>query len=138
MNKFKSAHGTIRGLEAVPASSQFEGRFGRMFRTLPPAVFTEEDLKSLASVMVAEAEAEQTPKPNRMPRRTRVSARAIHIWASSSITTSPSTRQAACKSKTTPTHSSTFAHRDSISTTSTAEAQTINLTCTRTTGCTCG
>ncbi len=62
MNRFKSAHGTIRGLEAVPVSSQFEGRFGRMFRTLPQAVFVEEDLKSLASVMVAEAEAEQTPE----------------------------------------------------------------------------
>jgi hypothetical protein len=62
MNKFKSAHGTIRGLEAVPVSTQFEGRFGRMFRTLPPAVFAEEDLKSLASVMVAEAEAVQTPE----------------------------------------------------------------------------
>jgi hypothetical protein len=65
MNKFKTAHGTIRGLEAVPASTQFEGRFGRMFRTLPPARFAEEDLKSLASVMVAAAEAQQTPETQR-------------------------------------------------------------------------
>src|SRR5438445_11619230 len=53
-------HGTLRGLERVPGSPQFEGRFGRLFRTLPPARFDEEDLKSLASVMIAEAEAKPT------------------------------------------------------------------------------
>lgn len=56
----RSIHGTLRGLDGVPASSQFEGRFGRLFRTLPPARFDEEDLKSLASVMIAEAEAKPT------------------------------------------------------------------------------
>ncbi len=50
-------HRTLRGLERVPGSPQFEGRFGRLFRTLPPARFDEEDLKSLASAMIAEAEA---------------------------------------------------------------------------------
>src|SRR5437867_2237828 len=55
-------HGILRGLGAVGLSPQFEGRFGRMFRTLPPARFDEEDLKSLASVMVAEAEGEETPE----------------------------------------------------------------------------
>ena len=79
MNKFKSAHGTIRGLEAVPSSSQFEGRFGRMFRTLPPAVFMEEDLKSLASVMVAEAEAEQTPETEAGSRRELWHQRGLYI-----------------------------------------------------------
>ena len=53
-------HGTLRGLERVPGSPQFEGRFGRLFRTLPPARFDEEDLKSLASAMIAEAEARPT------------------------------------------------------------------------------
>src|SRR5882724_6881616 len=56
----KHLHGTLRGLERVPGSPQFEGRFGRLFRTLPPARFDEEDLKSLASVMIAEAEAKPT------------------------------------------------------------------------------
>src|SRR5213076_304467 len=56
----RSIHGTLRGLDSVPASSQFEGRFGRLFRTLPPARFDEGDLKSLASVMIAEAEAKPT------------------------------------------------------------------------------
>src|ERR1041385_9327044 len=49
-------HGILRGLERVPSSPQFEGRFGRLFRSLPSARFDEEDLKSLASAMVAEAE----------------------------------------------------------------------------------
>src|SRR5438094_470597 len=53
-------HGTLRGLDGVPTSPQFEGRFGRLFRTLPPARFDEEDLKSLAAAMIAEAEAKPT------------------------------------------------------------------------------
>src|SRR5437867_6057662 len=53
-------HGTLRGLDRVPTSPQFEGRFGRLFRTLPPARFDEEDLKSLAAAMIAEAEAKPT------------------------------------------------------------------------------
>ena len=53
-------HGTLRGLERVPASPQFEGRFGRLFRTLPPARFDEDDLRSLASAMIAEAEVRPT------------------------------------------------------------------------------
>src|SRR5437868_2209466 len=55
-------HGFLRGLDRVPASSQHEGRFGRLFRTLPPARFDEGDLKALADAMVSEAEAEQTPE----------------------------------------------------------------------------
>src|SRR5213083_3712149 len=61
-SNFLRLHGILRGLGAVGLSPQFEGRFGRMFRTLPPARFDEEDLKSLASKIVAEAEAEQTPE----------------------------------------------------------------------------
>ena len=55
-------HGVLRGLDRVPASSQHEGRFGRLFRTLPAARFTEADLAALAAAMVAEAEATQTPE----------------------------------------------------------------------------
>src|SRR5438552_19080602 len=58
----RSIHGTLRGLDGVPASSQFEGRFGRLFRTLPPARLDEEDLKSLAAVMIAEAGAQSIPE----------------------------------------------------------------------------
>jgi hypothetical protein len=53
-------HGALRGLERVSLSPEFEGRFGRLFRTLPAARFDEDDLKSLAKAMVAEAEAEET------------------------------------------------------------------------------
>ncbi|MEA2601351.1 MAG: hypothetical protein QOF89_2343 [Acidobacteriota bacterium] len=49
-------HGLLRGLDAVGSSPQFEGRFGRLFRTLPPARFTEDDLKALAARLVAERE----------------------------------------------------------------------------------
>lgn len=55
-------HGVLRGLDTVPASSQHEGRFGRMFRGLPAARFSEADLKALAVAMVAAAEATQTPE----------------------------------------------------------------------------
>src|SRR5262245_58157040 len=50
------SHGNVRGLDGVGRSPQFEGRFGRMFRTLPPAQFDEADLRSLAAAMVAEPE----------------------------------------------------------------------------------
>jgi hypothetical protein len=59
---FPRPHGLVRGLEGTVQSRLFEGRFGRMFRTLPPASFSEADLKKLAEKMVAEFEAEQTPE----------------------------------------------------------------------------
>ena len=56
-------HGQVRGLDAViPASSQFEGRFGRIFRALPHAIFTEDALKKLAAAMVAQQEDTPTPE----------------------------------------------------------------------------
>src|SRR5918912_1462679 len=51
-----------RGADCFPKSTLFEGRFGRMFRTLPSAQFLEDDLKKLAAKMVAEAEEEETPE----------------------------------------------------------------------------
>ncbi len=45
----KAFHGVIRGAESPKRSSQFEGRFGRMFRSLPPAEFTEAELAPLAA-----------------------------------------------------------------------------------------
>jgi hypothetical protein len=46
-------HGILRGLERVPSSPQYEGRFGRMFRSLPAAQFTPKELHDLAEAMVA-------------------------------------------------------------------------------------
>jgi hypothetical protein len=43
-------HGIIRGLEHVPTSPTFEGRFGRMFRRLKPAEHDPEDLEKLARI----------------------------------------------------------------------------------------
>src|SRR5437588_2674494 len=46
-------HGEVRGLNLSRRSPQFEGRFGRMFRTLPAAQFTEHMLVKLAQAMTA-------------------------------------------------------------------------------------
>ena len=37
---YHRVHGMVRGLDNVSNSPQFEGRFGRLFRTLPPARFS--------------------------------------------------------------------------------------------------
>ncbi len=55
----KPFHGTeIRGLSAVVRSPLFEGRFGRMFRHLPPFLPSDEALDALARQMV-----EPEPQP---------------------------------------------------------------------------
>jgi len=53
--------GGVRGSDLPRRSRQFEGTFGRMFRSLPPALFKEEDLRKLAAPggMTAEPEAER-------------------------------------------------------------------------------
>src|SRR5438132_4353268 len=56
------SHGGVRGAEFAPHSPLFEGRFGRMFRRLRPASFSEPALHALASLMVAQAEEEPTPE----------------------------------------------------------------------------
>lgn len=43
-----SGHGGLRGSTSPRTSSNFEGKFGRMFRALPPAEFDDEDLMALA------------------------------------------------------------------------------------------
>jgi hypothetical protein len=56
-------HGsTLRGAEFPPRSPMFEGKFGRMFRALPSATFSESALEALAHTMTAEAEEEPTPE----------------------------------------------------------------------------
>ena len=52
-------HGSLRGADSPRQSDTFQGRFGRMFRALPAAQFSDDDLIALASVgdgMEAEAE----------------------------------------------------------------------------------
>lgn len=55
-------HGEVRGLGLSRRSPQFEGRFGRMFRTLPPAHFHQDMLLKLGEAMTAEVEPEPTPE----------------------------------------------------------------------------
>jgi Animal haem peroxidase len=49
-------HGEVRGMNLTPQSSMFEGRFGRLFRTLPAAEFNETDLEKLGKAMTAPAD----------------------------------------------------------------------------------
>ncbi|MFL5789815.1 MAG: peroxidase family protein [Flavisolibacter sp.] len=58
----RSSHGSKlpRGLVTTPKSQSFDGSFGRMFRTLPSAIFDEASLEKLAAKMVADFEAKQT------------------------------------------------------------------------------
>ncbi len=59
-------HGTgTRGESLSRQSSLFEGRFGRMFRTLPAAFHHPNDLKALAAAMTAPAEDHPTPEDER-------------------------------------------------------------------------
>jgi heme peroxidase len=51
-----SGHGSLRGADSPNSSSQFEGLFGRIFRTLPHATFDEGDLLALARAMTADPE----------------------------------------------------------------------------------
>ena len=51
VRKTTGHHGEVRGLNLSRRSSQFEGRFGRMFRTLPAAQFDEQMLRKLADAM---------------------------------------------------------------------------------------
>ena len=56
-NRAAGAHGGgVRGDQVYRGSRVFEGRFGRMFRALPAAEFTSEDLETLAVAMSAEPE----------------------------------------------------------------------------------
>jgi hypothetical protein len=55
-------HGVMRGLDSTLESPMFEGRFGRMFRSLPAAKFFPEDLDALAEEMTAVPEDEVTPE----------------------------------------------------------------------------
>ena len=53
-------HGGVRGGETPIGSQLFQGTFGRMFRTLPPAEFSAAALTELGNAMTADAD---TPPP---------------------------------------------------------------------------
>jgi heme peroxidase len=59
-----AAHGGgVRGDNSVARSSQFEGRFGRMFRSLPSAEWPREALLKLGEAMTSEPEQTNTTPP---------------------------------------------------------------------------
>ena len=55
-------HGQLRGLESAGRSDQLDGRFGRMFRSLPAAEFDETILTALGIAMTAPDEGAPTPE----------------------------------------------------------------------------
>src|SRR3982074_33984 len=55
------SHGGVRGAAHAPHSPLFEGRFGRMFRRLRPASFSEPPLHALATLTSAPSEAPPPP-----------------------------------------------------------------------------
>ena len=58
-----TGHGApLRGLDSTVNSTLFQGRFGRIFRNLPPAIFKDEDLFKLATAMTAEPEVDPVTK----------------------------------------------------------------------------
>jgi hypothetical protein len=62
-----SRHGSVRGSADTRRSRTFEGVFGRMFRSLPPAEFKEEDLMALGDKMTALPKPDPQPDPGREP-----------------------------------------------------------------------
>src|SRR5262250_468927 len=59
---------TIRGLTSAKASPLFQGKFGRMFRSLPPATFgatDDENEKNLAALGAKMSNAFDKPKDGR-------------------------------------------------------------------------
>jgi heme peroxidase len=67
-----AAHGGgVRGDQYVSRSSLFEGRFGRMFRSLPPAAWPVEALMALGSTGNMTAEPETGEKDPRLPAASR-------------------------------------------------------------------
>ena len=53
---------TIRGLDSTQRSPLFQGRFGRMFRSLPAAKFGKDDNESLANLDAQGAALSLDPK----------------------------------------------------------------------------
>jgi len=59
-----AAHGGgVRGDNSVPRSSEFEGRFGRMFRSLPSAEWPKDALLKLGDAMTSPPEQLDTKPP---------------------------------------------------------------------------
>jgi hypothetical protein len=71
MSRQQPAHGLQRGSDEPTRSRVFEGLFGRMFRSLPTAVFDEADLIQLGSRMTSQAPAvdedRENPDESRVP-----------------------------------------------------------------------
>src|SRR6266536_1279728 len=59
---FGPPHGRVpRGLESVPRSVSYDGRFGRMFRKLAPFEPSYDDLTRLAAIMIEPTDANGDP-----------------------------------------------------------------------------
>lgn len=131
------SHGGVRGSELLTRSPLFEGRFGRMFRRLPPAMFSEAALHALATIMIAEAEDEPTPETEVDDEENQgIAAGFTYLgqFIDHDLTFDPAS---SLMKQNDPDALVDFAIPNSISTTSTVAARTINLICTRRTAATC-
>src|SRR6267143_1101258 len=54
-------HGAVRGSDVSRRSRTFEGRFGRLFRSLPVAEFRRDYLMALGAKMISEEKAKAPP-----------------------------------------------------------------------------
>ena len=96
----------LRGLMATNRSQMFEGRFGRMFRSLRPATFGDDDDANHKNLGELGAKMSNSFDARRMDKTTRRAAyqRCIRTLANSSITILRLTLQAVFRSGMTPTH----------------------------------
>ena len=60
-------HGILRGLDAASKSNTSEGRFGRMFRTLPRAEFDQNLMLKLGDLMCSVKDPKPTPETDNPP-----------------------------------------------------------------------
>ncbi len=64
-SKAGSSHGGVRGADFDRRSSQSEGKFGRIFRSLPSAVWSEDALRDLAGACKDQKENRMSAEPER-------------------------------------------------------------------------
>src|SRR6267143_4300047 len=123
-----------RGLMSTARSPLFDGKFGRLFRSLPPAAFGASEAENIANLtklgaaMSSDADPAD-PKDGKDDEESGIPALYTYLgqFIDHDLTFDPAS---SCKSKTIRMHWRTSAVRRSISTTSTGEVHPINHTST--------
>ena len=133
-------HGVaVRGLSLAPSSPFFNGRFGRMFRALPPADFGANDTDSQAALLqlgAAMVSDEDAPKDGPNDEESGIPAAYTYLgqFIDHDLTFDPAS---SLQRQNDPDALIDFAHRDSTSTACTDEGPTTSPTSTPTDGSSC-